>query len=195
MPYHQCLCCHSFFRAWYYLSVWLVIACLSLLQLGIQLSREGVGIRSTGFSPPLCCSWLRPRLWFVSVYVVVNLAFNYCRNTFYWCSWNCWLDHYLNYPFMVDRIGSVFVNVLTLGVVVSEFEPQFGQIKDYILISCFSAKHSIRGWQHRLAGCRNLDNEWNDISTRRLMSWHNKNPTKRINWTSSRRFKFVLAMI
>jgi len=150
---------------------WMVCYCLfiSLLQLGIQLSREGVGIRSTDFNPLLCCSSLRPRLWFVSAYVVVYLAFNDLGVLF--------VDvhgivgyHYLNFLFIIDRIGSVIVNVLALGVVVSEFEPQFDQTKDYnIWIFCFSAKHSIRGWQHILAGCRNLDNEWIDMSTRGLM--------------------------
>ena len=72
---------------------------------------------------------------------------------------------------VVDRgfIGGVMVSVLASSVVDREFEPRFGQTKDYeIGICCFSAKHRAlrrksKDWLDRN---KNYVSKWSDISTR-----------------------------
>ena len=82
-----------------------------------------------------------------------------------------------------NRIGGVMVSVLALSAVDRGFEPWVGKTKDYkIGICCFSAKHAAlrsmsKDW---LARNQNNVSEWSDMSIRRLLFQHYKNPTQRV---------------
>ena len=64
------------------------------------------------------------------------------------------------------------VRMLASSAVYREFEPQYGQIKDYKTgICCFSAKHAALRRKGRDLLARNQDNvfEWRDMYTNRLL--------------------------
>jgi hypothetical protein len=83
-------------------------------------------------------------------------------------------------------IGGVMVSVLTSSVVDRGFEPLSGLTKDYkIGICCFSAKHAaLRSYWLRIRIMCGV--EWHVYPrTVVLVSWHYKNPTRRVGLEQS----------
>ena len=72
---------------------------------------------------------------------------------------------------LIYRISGVMVSVLDSSAVDRGFEPRSGQTKDYnIGICCFSAKHASFRRKNWLAGNRDNESEWSDMSIHRLLS-------------------------
>jgi hypothetical protein len=72
----------------------------------------------------------------------------------------------------MNRIGGVMVSVLASSAVDREFEPRFGQTKDYEIGICYiSAKRAAlkRKSKDWLARNQNNVSEWSDMSTRGLL--------------------------
>ena len=68
-----------------------------------------------------------------------------------------------------SRTASV-VSLLTLSAVDHGFEPWSCQTKDYkIGICCFSAEHAALRSKSKDWSARNQNNEWSDMSVRRLV--------------------------
>ena len=89
-------------------------------------------------------------------------------------------------------IGSVHVMVSMIAskAVDRGFKPPWGQTKNHKICICFfSTKHAAlrsksKDW---LAWKQNNVSEWSDMSTVVSVSWHYKNPTKRVSLVQSRR--------
>ena len=72
----------------------------------------------------------------------------------------------------MNRIGGVMVSVLASSAVDREFEPRFGQTKDYKIGICyFSAKRAALRRKSKDWLARNQNNVpgWSDMSTRGLL--------------------------